>query len=79
MKGSKQGTNAKAALFIPVVGVAFMFVSATGSFFLDNEKSATNTLGAAETFTEATPTPAPTPTPTPIETIEPSPTSTDLP
>src|SRR3989344_4777343 len=55
----------KSSLLIPVLGVFFLFLGATGSFFLDNEASSTNVLGAAASFGTPTGEPTPTPTPTP--------------
>lgn len=75
-KGAQGNTPTKAALFIPIVGVALLFISQTGSFFLDNEKSTANILGAAETFGTATPAPTPSATPTAEATATPAPTST---
>lgn len=54
------GKTTAAAIFIPVFGSLFLFLSSTGSFFNDNESSSTNVLSAASSY-EATPTPTPTP------------------
>jgi len=42
----------KVGALIPVIGVAFLFLSQTGSFFRDKETSLTNILGAADTYAE---------------------------
>ncbi len=63
--GKRESGMTKSSLLIPVLGVFFLFLGTTGSFFLDNEASTTNVLGAAETFSSPAPTPSATPSPTP--------------
>jgi len=85
----------KAAIAIPIFGAAIVFVSITGSFFSDWEKSLGNIFSAAtsfepdqldlaSTFLEiatptSTPSPSPTPTEPPIESPAAAPTETPTP
>jgi len=55
----KDSGMTKVSALIPVIGVAFLFLSQTGSFFGDTETSTTNILGAAEEFGTPEPTPPP--------------------
>jgi signal peptidase I len=48
----KDSGMTKVGALIPVIGVAFLFLSQTGSFFRDKETSLTNILGAADTYAE---------------------------
>lgn len=72
-KGIPGGSTTKAALFVPIVGVAFLFLSVTDSFFSDNEGSVANILGASATFGTPPGTPSPTPSPTPTGSPTPAP------
>lgn len=64
-KEADEGSSQRAAIFLPIIGVVFLLLSQTNSFFTDNEFSLTNILGAAETFAEPEPTASLPPTPTP--------------
>lgn len=53
------------AVLMVVVAAAFLFTATSGSFFLDNEKTQGNYLGAAASYVSPTPTLTPSPTPLP--------------
>ena len=91
-----EGTNKrfvlpKAAIAIPIFGAAIVFVSITGSFFSDWEKSLGNIFSAATSFQEPQPdfaltstevilpSPTETPSPTPSGTVTPTETPTPTP
>lgn len=56
----------KVAVVIPLIGAALVFIAVSGAYFLDNELSIDNILGAATEFATPSPSPSPSPTPPPI-------------
>lgn len=61
----------KAAIIVPVIGAALVFVSLTAAYFFDHEQSTSNIMSAAVEFVTPTLTPMVSPTATPSATLTP--------